>query len=57
MLVLINATIVNDETPLQRLVRGYRQAVDTLIEFEQNASKTRMRRFRHNGDLDKWFLE
>ena len=58
MLVMITATIVSDETPLQRLVRGYQQAVDSLIEFEQNAdTKTRLRRFKHNGDLDRWFLE
>ena len=58
MLVMITATIVNDETPLQRLVRGYQQAVDSLIEFEQNAdTRTRLRRFKHNGDLDRWFLE
>ncbi|MBO5762377.1 MAG: type II and III secretion system protein, partial [Lentisphaeria bacterium] len=57
LLVLITANIVQEDTPLQKLVKGYQQSVDSLIEFTQESYKQRVRRFQHQGDLDKWFLE
>ncbi len=57
MLVLITGTIVTEDTKLQQLVRGYQQSVDSLIEFAQPTTNNRKSRFKHNGDLDKWFFE
>ena len=57
MLVLISGTIVTEETPLEQMLRGYQQSVDSLVEFSQEPYNRRVRRFKHSGDLDKWFLE
>ena len=56
MLVLITGTIVTEETKLEEMIKGYQEAVDGLVEFNQ-PDPDRRKRFRHKGDLERWFLE